>query len=129
MNDDANTAAKNNWIATAPMHEIEDMYCELYKDAHGIKARWIYGMGFTREQFAGMFDTLEREIEDSIARDRADDAAFMAMVDSLGLSDWASRNGIKREMDVWEHNYRTGFTADPEPLPYERMVPGPLTMQ
>lgn len=121
-NEAANAAAKFNWVMTAPMHEIEDLYCELHKDAHGVKARWIYGMGFTREQFVRMFEQLEADIDAAIEADRAADAAFMAMVDSLGLSDWAARNGIKRELDVWEHNYRTEYTPDPAPYPYDEMT-------
>ena len=99
-----------NWINTGDLEEIRDQYVESYKDAHGIKARWLYGHPMpTREEFVGMFTRLDDDIEASIARDKAADAAFMARVDGLGLTAWAAENGIKSEYDLMEYNYRTEY--------------------
>jgi hypothetical protein len=112
-----------NWLATADMEDILDSYVESYKDGHGIKARWMYGAPMpTRIEFANMFDHLRHDIEASIAADKARDAAFMAMVASVGLSDWAAENNITCEMDLWEHNYQRDWVADPEAFPYDEMT-------
>lgn len=110
------------WLATAEMEEIEGAYAENYKEAHGIKARWVYGRGYSREQFADMFVSLGADIKAENERQDAADAAFMAMIASVGLTDWAAENNIRCEMDLWEHNYRREYTPDPEPFPYEDMA-------
>lgn len=94
------------WLATAPMEEIEDAYAENFKDAHGIKARWVYNAGITREEFADKFVQLGYDIKDEEDRQEAEDAAFRERVASLGLAEWAERNNIRSELDLWEHNYQ-----------------------
>ncbi len=94
------------WLATAPMEEVEGAYAENYKDAHGIKARWVYNAGISREEFADMFVHLGEDIKAEEDRQEAADKAFRERVASLGLADWAERNGIRNEYDLWEHNYR-----------------------
>lgn len=116
------------WLATADIDEIMDTYVESFKDAHGIKARWLYGSTITREQFADMFVQLGHDIKAEEQRQRDADARFMAHVEGLGLAAWAAERGIRCELDLWEHDYNQLFRNDPEPYPYEHMVPGPYTM-
>lgn len=99
-------AGFTEWLATASMEEIEGSYAECYKDAHGIKARWVYDAGITREAFADMFVTLGHDIKAENDRLEAEQAAFVERIASLGLTEWAERNGIRTEHDLWEHNYR-----------------------
>lgn len=94
------------WLATADMEEIEGAYAENYKDAHGIKARWVYNAGISREEFANMFVQLGYDIKAEEERQDAEDAAFLERVASLGLAEWAERNNIRSELDLWEHNYQ-----------------------
>jgi hypothetical protein len=47
--------------ARATIEELKDLYCESYKDVHGIKARWVYGMDLTEAELQGMLDRLEWE--------------------------------------------------------------------
>lgn len=110
------------WLATADMEEIEGAYAENYKDAHGIKARWVYNAGYSREEFANMFVSLGHDIDEMEGKVRAEEAAFLARVAAVGLADWAERNNVRCEMDLWDHNYNEHFTVDPEPLPYEDMA-------
>lgn len=93
------------WLATADMEEIEGAYAENFKDAHGIKARWVYNAGITREEFADKFVHLGYDIKAEEERMEAEDEAFRARVASLGLTDWAERNGIKNESDLYMYNY------------------------
>lgn len=95
-----------NWLATAPMADIEEAYCESYKDAHGIKARWVYGKGYSREHFADSFEILGRDIKAACERQDAEDAAFRERVASLGLTEWCERNNIRTELDLMEYNYQ-----------------------
>lgn len=111
-----------NWFATASIGALEEAYAESYKEAHGIKARWVYGSGHTREELADMFVRLGHDIQAERERERQADAAFMARVESLGLTGWAEANGIKSELDLWEYNYAREYTPDPAPLPYEGMA-------
>lgn len=111
------------YFATAPMEELLDGYCESYKEAHGIKARWIYDSGMTREELARAYDTLAGDIRHECEREEARAAAFMARVADLGLTEWAARNNIRNEYDLWEHNNRDRYSPDPEPLPYENARP------
>lgn len=95
-----------NWIATADMAELQDAYCDNYKDAHGIKARWVYGRDYTREEFATMFVQLGHEIEAECERDRQRHAEFTARIETLGLTSWAAENGIHTEYDLMDYNMR-----------------------
>lgn len=112
------------YFATAPMDELLDGYCESYKDAHGIKARWIYGQNLSRWELAQAFDGLAADIKAAEEHEAARDAAFLARVEAMGLSDWAARNNIRSEWDCMEHNDNVSWEAkrDPEPLPYEELA-------
>lgn len=85
--------------------ELYDDYCDRHKDAHGIKARWVYSQVYTIDQWIMMFSQLAYDVDASIALDEANDRAFMERVASLGLTDWAARNNIRSEADLTEHNY------------------------
>jgi hypothetical protein len=43
------------------VEELKDLYCDCYKDVHGITARWVYGMDLTVEELEGMMDRLEQQ--------------------------------------------------------------------
>lgn len=43
------------------VEDLKDLYCDSYKDVHGIKARWVYGMDLTVKQLEDMMDDLEKE--------------------------------------------------------------------
>ncbi len=98
--------AFRNLIANGDEAELRDMYCDMYKDAHGIKARWVYGNSYGRDEWLSMFNHLLYDIDASIEADKAADAAFQARIADLGLTEWANRNGIKSELDLMEYNYR-----------------------
>lgn len=110
------------WLTTADMGEIEEAYADNFKCAHGIKARWVYGAGYSREEFANMFVSLGHDIAEEEKREAAAKANFMARIESMGLSDWARDNKIAAEIDLWEHNYAREYQPDPEALPYEEMA-------
>lgn len=95
------------WLATAPMEDIEGAYAENYKDAHGIKARWVYNAGITRDEFANMFVILGHDIQAEEKRQNEADEAFRKRIADLGLTEWAQRNGIHNEYDLMDYNYRT----------------------
>lgn len=86
--------------------DLYDAYCDNYKDAHGIKARWVYGNTYTADQWVNMFSMLAYDVDESIARDEARDAAFRERIASLGLAEWAERNNIRNEYDLMEYNYQ-----------------------
>jgi hypothetical protein len=52
------------------LEELKDMYCDCYKDVHGIKARWIYGMDVTVEEMKEMLARLEREYQEHAEYER-----------------------------------------------------------
>lgn len=102
------SAAMCEWLATGNNDDFADAYCENYKDAHGIKARWVLGREYSREEWASMFNSLEHALDAEFAREEAENAAFAARLASVGLTEWAERNGIRTEYDLMEHNYRNG---------------------
>ncbi len=99
-------ASITNAVNTGDTAELYDSYCEHYKDAHGIKARWVYGNTYTAEQWVSMFSMLAYDVDASIAADEARDAAFRERITSIGLTEWAERNGIRNEYDLMEYNDR-----------------------
>lgn len=111
------------WFNTASLEEIADTYCECYKDAHGIKARWVRAEDCDREGWADRFVALGHAIAAEQRRRDEADAAFLARVAALGLREWAERNGIRSEYDLYDHNDRVRWAeSDPAPLPYEGMA-------
>lgn len=95
-----------NAVNSGDTADLYDSYCEQYKDAHGIKARWVYGNTYTADQWVRMFSSLSYDVDASIARDEAEAKAFRERIAALGLSEWAERNGIRSEFDLMEYNYR-----------------------
>jgi hypothetical protein len=100
------TEAFRNLIANGDEAELRDMYCDMHKDAYGVKGRFVYSKDYTREEWLSMFNCLLFAIDESIEADRLADEAFMHRIDGLGLKEWAERNGIKSELDLTEYNYR-----------------------
>lgn len=90
------------WLATAPIRDIEEAYCENYKEAYGIKARWVFDSNRTREQWADDFVQLGNDIRDENERAAEYEAA-------------------EQERVAWENEHES-FVRDPEPLPYEHML-------
>lgn len=105
------SSAMRNWLMTGSQEDIAEQYCESFKDAHGIKARWMLGAIHTPAEWAQMFVQLSHDIDESIAADKARDEAFLARVASLGLAQWAADNGIKSELDLMEYNHRREYEA------------------
>jgi hypothetical protein len=103
------------WLANADMADLYDAYCEHYKDAHGIKARWIYGTEYSREEFANMFESLGHAIREENKREQEAQDRFTALIASLGLADWAVANGIRTMYDLWDHNLNNEYQTT-EPL-------------
>lgn len=69
------------------IEELKDMYCDCYKDVHGIKARWVYGMDLTEAELEGMLDRLEEEYtfvrEEEAKREAANEAAARTQIQAL----------------------------------------------
>lgn len=112
------------FLSEAPMEEIEDAYCESYKDAHGIKARWIYGCGYTREEFADMFVSLGEDIKAENAREDMYQESFREKASNLGLTEWLTANGITTTYDLMEQQDRQAWDSEsiPAPFPYEMLA-------
>ncbi len=108
------TAAVEGNDRDGDLGDLYDSYCEYYKDAHGIKARWVYGNSYTADQWVFMFSSLAYDVDDSIARDEAEAKAFRDRLASVGLTEWAARNNIKDELDLMEFNYQQELSANSE---------------
>jgi hypothetical protein len=117
------TTGMLNWLATAPMDEIESEYSDNFKGAHGFRPRWVHGADFSREWFADAFESLAADYMAVEAREQAENEALAAHLASLGLTSYAAEKGIRTQFDVLELNYATEYTPDPPALPYEDMVP------
>lgn len=107
------------WLATASMEEIEGSYAESYKDANGIKARWVYDAGISREEFADMFVSLGYDLMDEEARQVEDARQFTEMLGELGLTLWCEANGVS---DWYADAFYPMPVNTPEPFPYEMMA-------
>jgi len=111
-----------NWLATAPMEEIEGSYAECYKDAHGIKARWVWNAGISRVEFADMFVSLGNDLKEEEERDAEDARHFAEIMAANGLTLWCEANGVTD----WYADAFQGYNypvMNAEPYPYEGMVP------
>lgn len=95
-----------NAVNSGDTADLYDSYCDNYKDAHGIKARWVYGNIYTAQEWVSMFSSLAYDVDASIARDEAEAQAFRDRIASLGLTEWAERNNIRDEYDLMDYNYR-----------------------
>lgn len=112
-----------SWLETAEMEEIEGAYAENYKDAHGIKARWVYNAGYSREEFANMFVSLGLDLKAENDREEAYHLSFREQAAQLGLGEWLAANGITTTYDLMDLESRLDWqTRDPEPFPYEMLA-------
>lgn len=95
-------------IDQATVEELKDLYCDMHKDVHGIKGRWIYGGSYTHQELVGMIHRLEQEWVEVEAREQERQQAAAA----------AARRHIQNLMDMgaqdeamairWMHDaYRT----------------------
>lgn len=108
------------WLATAPMDDIEGAYSDSHKDAYGFRARWVHAAGLTRQEFAGMFESLGYALMTEEEQEAEDARQFAERLAELGFTAW------------WDANGGSGWTAEafhpyaapePAPLPYEDMAP------
>jgi hypothetical protein len=69
------------------LQELMDDYCDLHKSVHGIKARWIYGAGYSEAQMEDMLARLQRDAEEvwkqEAAREAIADAAFITAINKM----------------------------------------------
>lgn len=69
------------------IEELKDMYCDCYKDVHGIKACWVYEMDLTVAELEGMLDRLEWEYlahkEEEDRREALAEAQARAQIQAL----------------------------------------------
>ena len=95
-------------IAQATVEELKDLYCDMHKDVHGVKGRWIYGGSYTHQELVDMINRLEQEWVEVEAREREQQQAAAV----------AARQQIQRLMELgardeamairWMHEaYRT----------------------
>lgn len=112
-----------SWLETAEMEEIEGAYAENYKDAHGIKARWVFNAGYSRVDFANMFVALGQDIKEENEREEAYHQKFRDQAQQLGLGEWLASKGITTTYDLMDSESRLDWQAqDPEPFPYELLA-------
>ena len=93
-------------VESGDVADLYDSYCDNYKDAHGIKARWVYGNVYTADEWVTMFSQLAYDVDASIERDEAEAKALRERIASLGLTEWAERNNIRNQYDLMEYNYQ-----------------------
>ena len=105
-------------INQATVEELKDLYCDLHKDVHGVKARWVYGGSYTHEELVSMINRLEQEWVEVEAREREQQqaAAVAARRQIQVLMDHGARD---EAMAIrWMHDaYGTG--GDHKFLDYE----------
>lgn len=91
------------------IEELKDLYCDSYKDVHGIKARWVYGMDLTEAELNDMLAALEKEfisVQEEEARIEAVNEAE-ARKQIQALIDHGARNVVRAVR--WMHDsYDTG---------------------
>lgn len=111
------------YFDNAPMQELLDAYCENHKDAFGIKGRWIYSQGLSRAQLAQEFDILAISIKIAEETEQQYQQAFLNNLNNVGLKDWAERNNIHNEYDLYDHQYMMEYqTQDDAPSYYETLA-------
>ena len=60
----------NGW----DIQDLKNLYCDSYKDVHGIKARWVYEQDLTVEELKAMMNRLDEEytfVQEEEARQEA----------------------------------------------------------
>jgi len=97
------------------IEELESAYCDLHKDVHGIKARWIHFN--SEEEGRAALDRLQAEGEIVWARERAQQeraaVAFeQRILDTIALGAWTRDNAIR-----WIHDAE-GSDGDDDYLCY-----------
>lgn len=69
------------------LQELMDDYCDLHKSVHGVKARWIYGAGYSEAQMEAMLAILQKDAEEvwklEAEREAVADAAFLKAIDKM----------------------------------------------
>lgn len=97
------------------LEELESLYCEMHKDAYGVKARWYRAESV--EKARADIDILGKVIEEQIAADKVHQAeaikAFEALAASYGGFETAKR---------WQHD-AYGTNGDDEFLAYHLGLP------
>ena len=91
------------------LQELMDDYCDLHKSVHGVKARWIYGAGYSEAQMEFLLESLQKEGErvwaEEAKREAIADAEFLAAIDKMV----ALGAGDKKTALKWLHDaHNTG---------------------
>lgn len=97
--------------------ELQWMYSDMYKDAHGFRPRHVDTSGWTEEQFNEEFESLQRTIADSeLLRKAAEEKAAIAF--EMRVQTVMACGAKDREMALrWIHEAE-GSNGDDEYLCY-----------
>lgn len=114
------TEAYRTWEQLSELEQLECTYCEMYKDAHGIKARWYKAESV--EQARRDIENLSREVERTIAREAEEQQ--QAAVRFEKLVDDTIENGAKDRATAlrWIH-MAEATDGDDEFLCFKRGLP------
>ncbi len=80
------------------IEELESLYCEMHKDAYGVKARWI---SFTSiEEGEAAVDRLQESLNAVMAQEKADREAAVVrfeqrIKDTIEMGAWTRDNAIR----------------------------------
>ena len=73
--------------ARTKIEELKDLYCDSYKDVHGIKAHWVYGQDLTEAELNDMLERLEKEFvsvqEEETRREAANEVEARKQIQAL----------------------------------------------
>lgn len=103
-------------VALTELEELESIYCEMHKDAYGVKARWYKAASV--EEARADIDRLGAVIEEQIASDKVHQAEAIKAFEQLAASYGGSIETAKR----WQHD-AYGTQGDDEFLAYHLGLP------
>ena len=107
--------------ARTKIEELKDLYCDSYKDVHGIKARWVYEQNLTEAELNDMLERLGWESAEVRAEEERREAAneVEARKQIQALIDHGAKNVVRAVR--WMHDsYDTG--GDNKYLDFELQV-------
>ena len=90
--------------ARTKIEELKDLYCDSYKDVHGIKARWVYGQELTEAELNDMLERLEKEFiavhNEELRREAANEVEARKQIQAL--IDHGAKNVVRAVR--WMHD-------------------------
>jgi hypothetical protein len=82
MNKEISMSEFKSWSELSPLEQASAQYWDMYKDAYGVRPRWIDTTSWTLDAFEKEFESLAETIRENIARQELEEKQAIMVLEN-----------------------------------------------